>query len=265
MLQILIVLLGIVLQTADVASVHISICNQNGSPNVESRLNAFGDILNEKLGIIEQRVKQLEIQQNTFLETLNARLENKPIHKSKGQNEGAQSLDKRTKEWNLSPSYTEVVDRLEAYESTTDTKTFVTEKSVEDPVNFDWKTPNISLLKFINMYLARMKQLNQGSTTERTTESTTKSTTESTTESTIESVIESTTESTSTIESESTDATEEPPQFDGSSPYEFMIDYMLRELKDVEESDLPNSKSSLQEFVNKAIEDYKKWMKLGVN
>ncbi|KMY88743.1 uncharacterized protein Dsimw501_GD27268 [Drosophila simulans] len=262
MKQFLIVLLGIVLQTADVASVHISICNQIGSPNLESQLNAFGDILNEKLESFEQRVKQLEIQQNTFLETLNARLENQPIQKSTGQNEGAQSLDKRTKEWNLSPSYTEVVDRLEAYESTTDTKTFVTEKSIEDPVNFDRKTANMSLLKFINMYMARMKQLNQGSSTERTTESTIESTT---TDSTTESFIESTTESTSTIESESTDATEEPPQFDGSSPYEFMIDYMLRELKDVEESDLPNSKYSLQEFVNKAMEDYKKWMKLEVN
>jgi len=223
-------------------------CNQNGSPNLESRLNAFGDTLNEKLGSFEQRVKQLEIQQNTFFETLNARLKNQPIQKSTGQNEGVQSLEKSTKDWNLSPSYTKVVDRIEAYESTTDRKTFVTKKPVEDHVNF-------YILKFINTSVARLKPLNKESTIESTNKGATKSTNKSTTDNTTESVIESTTESTSTIKS--TNATEEPSEFDGSSPQDFMINYMLKEYKDSESA-------VLHSYINKLMDNYRKWVKLGV-
>lgn len=212
-------------------------CNQNGSPNLESRLNAFGDTLNEKLGSFEQRVKQLEIQQNTFFETLNARLKNQPIQKSTGQNEGVQYLEKSTKDWNLSPSYTKVVDRIEAYE-----------KPVEHHVNF-------YILKFINTSVTRLKPLNKESTIESTNKGATKSTNKSTTDNTTESVIESTTESTSTIKS--TNATEEPSEFDGSSPQDFMINYMLKEYKDSESA-------VLHSYINKLMENYRKWVKLEV-
>lgn len=103
--------------------------------------------------------------------------------------------------------------------------------------------------------MARLKPLNKESTIESTNKGATKSTNKSTTDNTTESVIESTTESTSTIKS--TNATEEPSEFDGSSPQDFMINYMLKEYKDSESA-------VLHSYINKLMENYRKWVKLGV-
>ncbi|KQS70688.1 uncharacterized protein Dere_GG26961 [Drosophila erecta] len=110
MQQILIfVLLGMVLQSTEGSTLRVSYCPPNEPTNLENLLKSFGDILKEKVWSFEQRMKQLEKQQNTFLETLSARLENQLTWKSNVQTQGSQTSDNRTKEENMSNTDTQAV------------------------------------------------------------------------------------------------------------------------------------------------------------